>query len=116
MTFLWAFVVGGLMAALAQLVLDVFNLTPAHVLVLFVVLGVLVGAVGLYKPLVALAGAGATVPLPGFGYTFVEGVKEGIHERGVLGIFAGGLAATAGGIKAAVVFGLLVAALFKPKV
>ncbi|PSR33516.1 MAG: stage V sporulation protein AE [Sulfobacillus benefaciens] len=115
MMFLWAFLVGGLMCVLAQLTLDLFPVTPAHVLVLFVVLGAVFGGVGLYGKLVSFAGAGATVPLPGFGYTLVSGIGEAVKEKGVLGLLTGGLTAAAGGIKAAILFGLLASLLFKPK-
>ncbi len=115
MTFVWAFVVGGLLCVIAQLVLDLSSLSPAHVLVLFVVIGAILGGVGLYRPLVAFAGAGATVPLPGFGYTLVEGIATAVKTKGLLGLFTGGLTAAAGGIKASVIFGLTVALIFKPK-
>ncbi len=115
MTFLWAFVIGGLLCVLAQLTLDLFRLTPAHVLVLFVVLGAVFGGLGLYGKLVNLAGAGATVPLPGFGYTLVTGIGEAVKTKGILGLLTGGLTAAAGGIKAAVLFGLAAALIFKPK-
>lgn len=115
MTFLWAFVVGGLLCVSAQLVLDLSSLTPAHVLVLFVVLGAVLGGVGVYQHLVSWAGAGATVPLPGFGYTLVEGIGEAVKTKGILGLLTGGLTAAAGGIKAAVLFGLAAALIFKPK-
>ncbi|MHB1610149.1 MAG: stage V sporulation protein AE [Sulfobacillus sp.] len=115
MIFLWAFLVGGVMCVLAQLVLDLFPVTPAHVLVLFVVLGAVLGGVGLYGKLVTLAGAGASVPLPGFGYTLVTGIGEAVKVKGILGLLTGGLTAAAGGIKAAVLFGLFAALVFKPK-
>ncbi len=115
MTFVWAFIVGGLLCVIAQLVLDLTSFTPAHVLVLFVVLGALFGGVGLYRHLVAFAGAGATVPLPGFGYTLVEGIAAAVKTKGILGLLTGGLTAAAGGIKAAVLFGLAAALIFKPK-
>lgn len=115
MTFLWAFIIGGLMCVAAQLILDLTSLTAAHILVLFVVLGALIGGIGLYKPLVSLAGAGATVPLPGFGYTLVEGIGQAVKTNGALGLLTGGLTAASGGIKAAVLFGLAAALIFKPK-
>lgn len=115
MTFLWAFVVGGLICVVAQLVMDLGRLTAGQVLVLFVVIGAFLGGLGVYKPLVQWAGAGASVPLPGFGYTMVEGIREAVQAKGALGLFTGGLTAAAGGIKAAVVFGLLAALIFKPK-
>lgn len=115
MTFLWAFLIGGLLCVLAQLTVDLTNLTPAHVMVLFVVLGAIAGGLGLYAPLVRFAGAGATVPLPGFGYTMVEGIGKAVQSTGVMGLLTGGLTAAAGGIKAAVLFGLAAALVFKPK-
>jgi stage V sporulation protein AE len=110
-----AFLVGGTMSALAQVVVDRTPLLPAHVMVLFVVLGALAGGVGLYEPLVKWAGAGATVPLPGFGYTMVEGVAKAVKVQGVLGLLSGGLTAAAAGIKAAVLFGLAAALAFSPR-
>ena len=111
MTYIWAFVVGGLICVVGQLLIDFTKLTPARILTGYVVAGVILTAVGVYKPLVELAGAGATVPLTGFGYSLAEGVKAAVAERGFLGILTGGLTATAGGITAAVLFGLI-AALF----
>lgn len=115
MDYLKAFLVGGLLCLIGQILIDKTKLTPARILVSYVVIGVLLGAVGLYKPLVDFAGAGATVPLTGFGYNLAKGVKEAIGEDGFLGIFTGGLKAAAGGITAAVVAGLLVSLIFKPK-
>lgn len=112
---MWAFVVGGLLCALAQLLLDTSNLTPAHVLVLFVVAGALAGGTGWYHALVKVAGAGASVPLPGFGYTLVKGIGEAVQEKGAWGLFTGGLEAAGGGIKAAVLFGLAAALVFRPR-
>lgn len=111
MTYVWAFVVGGLICVVGQLLIDFTKLTPARILTGYVVAGVILTAVGVYEPLVDFAGAGATVPLTGFGYALAEGVKTGIAEKGFLGILTGGLTATAGGITAAILFGLL-AALF----
>ena len=110
-----AFLVGGLICALGQLLIDKTNLTPAKILSTYVVTGVLLGAVGLYKPFAAWAGAGATVPLLGFGNTLAQGIRRGIAEKGVLGILTGGLTAAAAGICAAVFFGYLMALLFRPK-
>ena len=110
-----AFLVGGLICALGQLLIDKTNLTPAKILSAYVVTGVLLGAVGLYKPFAAWAGAGATVPLLGFGNTLAQGIRRGIAEKGVLGILTGGLTAAAAGICAAVFFGYLMALLFRPK-
>lgn len=115
MTFLWAFIIGGLLCVIAQLVMDLAKLTPGQVLVLFVVIGAVLGGVGVYGEFVKFAGAGASVPLPGFGYTMVEGIGEAVQQKGALGLFTGGLTAAAGGIKAAVIFGLAAALIFKPK-
>lgn len=115
MSYLLAFLVGGLLAALAQVVLDLTGWSAAHIMVLFVVLGGIAGGLGLYGPLVKVAGAGATVPLPGFGFSLVQGVIQEVHSLGLVGAFIGSLKATAAGIKAAVIFGLLAAVLFNPK-
>lgn len=109
-----AFLVGGLICALSQILIDRTKLTPARILTSYVVLGVVLTAVGIYGPLVEWAGAGASVPLLGFGYTLAEGVKRAVASDGVLGIFLGGTTAAAGGIAAAVLFGLLTALIFKP--
>lgn len=115
MDYLKAFLVGGVLCVIGQILIDKTKLTPARILVSYVVAGVILGGIGLYKPLADFAGAGATVPLTGFGYTLAKGVKEAIAEDGVIGIFTGGLKATAGGITAAVVAGLLVSLIFKAK-
>ena len=115
MDYLKAFLVGGGICLIAQLLIDYTKLTPAKILVSFVVLGVILGGVGIYQPLVDFAGAGASVPLLGFGNTLAKGVREAIKESGFLGIFTGGMKATAGGITAAVVAGLLVSLIFKQK-
>ena len=112
--YLKAFLVGGILCALGQIVIDRTQLTPARILTCYVVLGVILGAVGLYGPLVEWAGAGATVPLTGFGNTLAKGVKKAVAESGFLGAFTGGFTAAAGGICAAVFFGFLVAVIFKP--
>ena len=111
MDFLWAFLVGGAICAVGQLLLDYTKLTPARILVLFVTAGVVLSAVGVYAPLVKLAGAGSTVPLTGFGYLMAEGVRKAVAEDGLFGALSGGVAAAAAGIAAAVFFGFL-AALF----
>lgn len=113
-TFLKAFLVGGALCLLGQLLIDRTNLTPANILTTYVVAGVVLGALGVYEPLADWGGAGATVPLTGFGYNLARGVKEAVAERGLLGAFTGGVTAGAGGIAAAVFFGWLAAALFKP--
>lgn len=115
MDYLKAFIVGGILCVIGQILIDKTKLTPARILVSYVVAGVILGGIGLYKPLVDFAGAGATVPLTGFGYTLAKGVKEAISKDGVLGIFTGGLKATAGGITVAIAAGLLVSLIFKAK-
>lgn len=115
MEYLKAFVVGGLLCLIGQIFIDKTKLTPARILVSYVVVGVILGAIGVYQPLVDFAGAGATVPLTGFGNTLAKGVREAIVEDGFLGIFTGGLKATAGGITAAILAGLLASILFKAK-
>ena len=107
--FVWAFLIGGAWCVLAQILLDKTKLTPARILVGYVVLGVFLGAVGLYGPLVDFAGAGATTPLTGFGYLISKGVREAVDEKGLLGALTGGLTAAAGGTAAALCFGLLAA-------
>ena len=114
MQYLWAFLIGGAICAIGQLLLSLTRLTPPRILVLFVTLGAALGAIGLYEPLVHLAGAGATVPLTGFGYALSKGAIEGVKADGLLGAFTGGLKATAGGIAAAVLFGYLCALLGRP--
>lgn len=115
MDYLKAFLIGGFLCLLGQILIDKTKLTPARILVSYVVLGVFLGAVGLYKPFAEFAGAGATVPLTGFGYTLAKGVREAVDANGFLGIFTGGLKATAGGITAAIFAGLLVSLIFKDK-
>ena len=117
MPYLWAFLVGGGFCVIAQILIDRTRLTPARILVAYVVAGVFLGAVGLYEPLVKLAGTGATTPLTGFGYLISEGVRKAVDERGLLGALTGGLTAAAGGTAAALSFGYLAALIFhgKPK-
>ena len=110
-----AFLVGGALCVVAQILIDKTKLTPARILVSYVVAGVIMGAVGLYKPLVDFAGAGATVPLTGFGYLISEGIREAIDEQGLLGALTGSFTAAAGGISAALIFGYLAAVIFKGK-
>lgn len=107
MDYLKAFALGGLLCVIGQVLIDKTKLTPARILTSYVVAGVLLGAVGLYQYAVDFGGAGATVPLTGFGYNLAKGVREAVDQSGFLGIFTGGLSAAAGGIAAAVVFGLL---------
>lgn len=115
MDYLKAFFVGGAFCLIGQILIDKTKLTPARILVSYVVIGVILGAVGIYKPLVDFAGAGATVPLTGFGYNLAKGVQEAVDADGFLGIFTGGLKSASGGITAAIVGGLLVSFLFKAK-
>lgn len=114
MEYLNAFLCGGLLCAIGQILIDRTQLTPARILTGYVIAGVLLSALGLYQPLADWGGAGATVPLTGFGHSLAKGVKTAVAEKGWLGVFTGGLTATAGGIAAAVVFGVVMAALFKP--
>lgn len=113
--YLKAFAVGGLLCLIGQLLIDYTRLTPARILTIYVVVGVILGAVGLYQPLADWAGAGATVPLTGFGNALAKGVKQAVEQQGLLGAFTGGFTAAAGGICAAVFFGVLVALIFKPR-
>ena len=115
MDYLWCFLCGGLLCAVGQVLIDLTKLTPARILSGYVVAGVILQAVGVYQPLVDWAGAGATVPLTGFGYSLARGVAKAVEEKGLLGVLAGGLTATAGGIAAAVVFALIMALVCKPK-
>ncbi|KKM08863.1 stage V sporulation protein AEB [Clostridiales bacterium PH28_bin88] len=117
MTLLMAFLIGGAICVVGQLVMDLtpFNVTPAHILVGFVTVGAVLSAVGLYQPLVDLGGAGATIPLSGFGHSLAQGVLEAVKTKGLIGAFSGGLEATAAGIAAAVVFGYLMAVIFNPQ-
>lgn len=115
MEYVKAFFIGGLLCLIGQILIDKTKLTPARILVSYVVIGVLLGAVGVYKPIVDFAGAGATVPLTGFGYTLAKGVRDAVDAKGFLGILIGGLKATAGGITAAIVSGLVVSLIFKDK-
>ena len=115
MEFVKAFLVGGLFCLIGQVLIDKTKLTPARILVYYVVVGVFLGAIGLYKPIVEFAGAGATVPLTGFGNTLAKGVKDAVDKDGFLGIFTGGLTASAGGIATAIFAGLLASLIFKAK-
>lgn len=113
--YLRAFCVGGLICVIAQILIDRTKMTPARILVLFVVLGVMLGGIGVYQPLVEYAGAGATTPLVGFGYLISQGVKKAVDSQGLLGALTGGLTSAAGGISAALVFGYLACLFFKGK-
>ena len=110
-----AFIVGGILCAAGQILIDKTKLTPARILVSYVVIGIVLGAVGIYGKLVDFAGAGASVPLTGFGYTLAKGVREAIEKDGFIGIFTGGLKASAGGITAAITAGLLASLIFRAK-
>lgn len=114
MDYLNAFLCGGILCAIGQILIDKTQLTPARILTGYVVAGVILGAVGIYEPIAKWGGAGASVPLTGFGYALAKGVKKAVAQQGWLGVFTGGLTATAGGIAAAVVFGVLMALMFRP--
>ena len=113
--YLKCFVVGGALCAVGQILIDKTSLTPARILTIYVVLGVVLGALGVYQPLVDWAGAGASIPLTGFGNTLAKGVREAVAERGWLGVFTGGFTSAAAGICAALLFGYLAALLFRPR-
>lgn len=115
MDYVWAFLVGGFLCVIAQILIDKTKLTPARILVIYVVAGVILGGLGIYEPLVEFAGNGAATPLTGFGYLIAKGVREAVEEKGLLGALTGGLSASAGGIAAALVFGYLAALIFKGK-
>lgn len=115
MDYLKAFLIGGTLCLIGQILIDKTKLTPARILVAYVVIGVILGAVGVYEPLTEFAGAGASVPLTGFGNTLAKGVREAVAEDGIIGAFTGGLKASAGGITAAVLAGLIASFLFKAK-
>jgi stage V sporulation protein AE len=115
MEYLKAFIVGGLFCVIAQVLIDKTKLTPARILVSFVTIGVILGALNIYEPIVKFGKAGATVPLPGFGYALAKGVMKEVDKVGLLGAFTGGIKGTAGGITAAILFGYLMAVLFNPK-
>ncbi|MCL2037302.1 MAG: stage V sporulation protein AE [Oscillospiraceae bacterium] len=113
MDYLWAFAVGGAICLVGQILIDLTKLTPAKILVSFAVAGVILTAVGLYAPLVEFAGAGATVPITGFGFLLAEGVRRSVDSIGLLGIFSGGMGAAAAGLEAVIIMGLIVSLLFK---
>ncbi len=113
MEYVWAFIIGGLICVVGQLLIDLTKLTPARILTSYVVAGVILGGLGWYEPIVNFAGGGATVPLTGFGYLLSKGVREAVDEKGLLGAFTGGFTSSAAGIAAAVFFGLLAALVFK---
>lgn len=115
MDYIKAFVVGGLICVIGQILIDKTNLTPARILVTYVISGVILEIFGLYKKLIDFAGAGASVPLSGFGYLLAKGAREAVEKDGFIGIFTGGLTAGAAGITAAILFGLIAAIIFRPK-
>lgn len=115
MSYIWCFVVGGIICVIGQILIDKTKLTPARILVIYVTTGAILGGLGIYKYLVDFAGAGATVPLTGFGYNLAKGAIEGVKESGLIGAFTGGVKNAAGGIAAAVFFGYLAALISKPK-
>lgn len=116
MQYLWCFIVGGVLCIIAQILIDKTKLTPARVLVLYVTVGAILGGLGIYKYLVDFAGAGATVPLTGFGYNLAKGAMEAVKDSGFIGAFTGGVKASAGGIAAAVFFGYIASLISKPKI
>lgn len=115
MDYLKAFIIGGLICLIGQILMDKTKITAARILVIFVTSGAILGALGLYEPLVKFGGAGATVPLPGFGYSLAKGAMEDVDKFGIIGAFTGGLKATAAGVAAAVFFGYLASIIFSPK-
>ena len=115
MVYLSAFIVGGIICVIGQILMDTTKLTPARILVIFVTSGVILGAFGIYDKLVDIGGAGATIPLPGFGNALAKGAIKAVKEQGLLGAFIGGITGTAAGITAAIFFGYLMALIFNPK-
>lgn len=113
MIYLWTFLVGGLLCVIAQILIDKTKLTPARILVGYVVVGAILSALGLYEPIVKFAGAGATVPLTGFGHSLIQGVQKAVDEKGIFGILSGGLTGAASGITAVMLFSLIASLLFK---
>ena len=114
MQYIYAFLIGGILCVIAQILIDKTKLTPARILVIYVTAGVILTAIGLYEPLVDFAGAGATVPLTGFGYALAKGIEESVAKDGFIGAFSGGLTACSAGIAAAVFFGFIMAIIKKP--
>jgi stage V sporulation protein AE len=115
MDYVWAFVVGGIICVIGQILIDKTQLTSARILVIFVTAGVILTAVGIYEPIVKIGKAGATIPLPGVGYSLAKGVMKEVTEEGFMGIFTGGVKGTAAGIAAAITFGYIISILFNPK-
>ncbi len=114
--YIWCFIVGGIICAIGQILIDKTKLTSARILVLFVTVGAILTGLGIYPKIVEIGGAGATVPLTGFGYSLAKGTMEAIDEKGFIGIFTGGITSTAAGISAAILFGFLAALVSKPKI
>lgn len=115
MRFLWAFIVGGALCVIAQILIDKTKMTPARILVCYVISGVVLAAVGIYRPIVEFAGCGATLPLTGFGFSLASGVEKAVDEYGLIGALSGGLTATSAGIAAAMIFAFIAALIFKSK-
>ena len=115
MSYVWAFIIGGAICVVGQILIDKTQLTSARILVIFVTAGVILTALKIYEPLVEFGKAGATIPLPGFGYSLAKGVIKEVNDKGLLGAFTGGVKSTAGGISAAVVFGYIISIIFTPK-
>lgn len=115
MEYIKAFAVGGMICIIGQVILDNTKLTPAHILVTFLVTGVIMGSLGIYDPIVEFAGAGASIPISGFGNTLAKGAIEGAKTKGIIGAFTGGMEATAAGVAAIILFGYVVAIIFDPK-
>lgn len=115
MEYLWAFIIGGLICVIGQILMDVANLTPGVILVAFVTAGVFLGALNIYDYIIDIGGAGATIPLPGFGYSLAKSAIKAVNENGLIGAFTGGITGTAGGITAAIVFGYLMSLIFNAK-
>ena len=113
--YVWSFLVGGALCVIAQILIDKTKLTPARILVGYVTAGVILGAIGVYQPLVDFAGAGAATPLTGFGNLIAKGIRKAVDERGLLGVLTGGLTAAAGGTAAALIFGYLAALIWRGK-
>ena len=114
--YIWCFIVGGIICMIGQILIDKTKLTSARILVLFVTLGAILTGLGVYQKIVDLGGSGATVPLTGFGYSLAKGTMKAVDENGFIGIFTGGIKATAGGVGAAILFGFIAALLSKPKI
>lgn len=115
MEYIRSFLVGGVICIIGQIILDTTKLTPAHILVSFLTLGVILGGIGLYEPIVEFGGAGASVPISGFGNTLAKGAIKGANSKGIIGVFTGGITAASGGIAAAIFFGYIMALIFNPK-